>query len=178
MFGEKPLRGDSSILAQGETRREAQPCGETSALDREPRSRLRLVSDAGPEAAPASLRKVAQESVSHLAFKPRKANEDIPILLRSSAQRRGAVRLAAAIDALIVSRDRKIRRCIIRDLSTAGAQLECEEANLLAGEMVLAVPLAHIAITCEVAWRRGNRAGVQFCRGRMTPAQIEELLSL
>ncbi|MBZ8132101.1 hypothetical protein CLD20_02315 [Afifella sp. IM 167] len=93
-------------------------------------------------------------------------------------RRRGAVRLSTAIDAFIVAQDREVRRCIIRDLSTNGAQLECEEAMALGGEVVLAVPKANIAITCEIAWRRGTRMGVQFHRGRMTSAQIEELLHL
>ncbi|WP_128291107.1 PilZ domain-containing protein [Afifella aestuarii] len=93
-------------------------------------------------------------------------------------RRRGAVRLQTAIDAHLVVSENSISRCIIRDLSTAGAQLEVEEGITPEREMILAVPQVNIAIVCELAWRRGKRMGVQFCRGRIPADKIAEMMKL
>ncbi|WP_170130506.1 PilZ domain-containing protein [Afifella marina] len=93
-------------------------------------------------------------------------------------RRRGAVRLQTAIDAHLVVAENSSSRCIIRDLSTAGAQLEVEEGITPEREMILAVPQVNIAIVCELAWRRGKRMGVQFCRGRIPADKITEMMKL
>jgi len=177
MFSVKPLAGGSTPF-DGDTPGPADSVDDAAANERPSNTESRAEHERRPHA-PSLLRKKPAANIAEFPSSGRRGQSGNSMRsLSLMEQRRGAVRLSTAIEAYIVARDREIHRCIIRDLSTNGAQLECEEAMKLGGEMVLAVPKANIAITCEIAWRRGIRMGVQFCRGRMTGEQIEDLLKL
>ena len=57
------------------------------------------------------------------------------------------------------------RRCVVRDMSSAGAKLTMEDSSALAGRLRLAFSRdARTGRKCEVIWRRGKLLGVKFVR--------------
>jgi hypothetical protein len=57
------------------------------------------------------------------------------------------------------------RKCVVRDISSAGAKIVMDEANSLPAILRLAFSRdARTGHICQVVWRRGNLAGVKFVR--------------
>ncbi len=55
------------------------------------------------------------------------------------------------------------RRCVVQDLSFAGAKIRIEDAVTLPARLRLAFARdAGKGRACQVVWRRGNSAGVKF----------------
>jgi hypothetical protein len=57
------------------------------------------------------------------------------------------------------------RRCMVQDISTAGARITVDEAYALPARLQLAFARdARTGHNCLVIWRRGRSAGVKFVR--------------
>jgi hypothetical protein len=57
------------------------------------------------------------------------------------------------------------RRCVVQDISTSGARITVDDANMLPANFRLAFSRdARTGRNCEVVWRRGKSAGVKFVR--------------
>jgi len=57
------------------------------------------------------------------------------------------------------------RQCVVQDISSSGAQITVDDANVLPGRLRLAFARdASTGRNCEVVWRRGKSAGVKFVR--------------
>jgi hypothetical protein len=57
------------------------------------------------------------------------------------------------------------RPCVVQDLSTSGAKISVDDANVLPAAFRLAFSRdARTARNCEVVWRGGKSAGVKFVR--------------
>jgi PilZ domain len=57
------------------------------------------------------------------------------------------------------------RKCVVQDISSAGAKIVLDGANALPAKLRLAFARdARTGHNCQVVWRRGNLAGVKFVR--------------
>lgn len=57
------------------------------------------------------------------------------------------------------------RRCVVQDISTAGARITVDDSSVLPGRLRLAFSRdARTGRNCQVIWRRGKSAGVKFVR--------------
>ena len=57
------------------------------------------------------------------------------------------------------------RPCVVQDLSSTGAKVTVDDANVLPGRLRLAFSRdARTGRSCEVVWRRGKTVGVKFVR--------------
>ena len=57
------------------------------------------------------------------------------------------------------------RSCVVQDLSSTGAKVTVDDANVLPGRLRLAFSRdARTGRSCEVVWRRGKTLGVKFVR--------------
>jgi PilZ domain len=57
------------------------------------------------------------------------------------------------------------RRCVVNDLSSAGAKVTIEDPNTLPAKLKLAFSRdARTGRNCEVVWRRGKLVGIKFVR--------------
>lgn len=57
------------------------------------------------------------------------------------------------------------RRCVVQDISTAGARIAVDDSSVLPGRLRLAFSRdARTGRNCQVVWRRGKSAGVKFVR--------------
>ena len=57
------------------------------------------------------------------------------------------------------------RRCMVHDMSSAGAKITVADSSVLAGRVRLAFSRdARTGRNCEVVWRRGKSFGVKFVR--------------
>jgi hypothetical protein len=57
------------------------------------------------------------------------------------------------------------RQCVVKDLSTTGAQVTIDDPNSLPAKLRLAFSRdARTGRRCEVVWRRGKSVGVKFVR--------------
>jgi len=57
------------------------------------------------------------------------------------------------------------RRCVVHDMSSAGAKITVADSSVLAGRVRLAFSRdARKGRNCEVVWRRGKSFGVKFVR--------------
>jgi PilZ domain len=57
------------------------------------------------------------------------------------------------------------RKCLVQDISSAGAKIVLDGANALPATLRLAFARdARTGHNCQVVWRRGNLAGVKFVR--------------
>ena len=57
------------------------------------------------------------------------------------------------------------RRCVVQDISSAGAKVTVEDTNSLPTKLRLAFSRdARTGRNCEVVWRRGKLLGVKFVR--------------
>lgn len=57
------------------------------------------------------------------------------------------------------------RRCVVQDISTAGARITVDDFSVLPGRLRLAFSRdARTGRNCQVIWRRGKSAGVKFVR--------------
>jgi hypothetical protein len=57
------------------------------------------------------------------------------------------------------------RQCVVQDISSSGAQIMVDDANVLPAKLRLAFARdARTGRNCEVVWRRGKSAGVKFVR--------------
>ena len=52
--------------------------------------------------------------------------------------------------------------CIVRDISSTGAALECSDLIRIPNEFTLLMPDDRLKLSCRVVWRRGYRVGVRF----------------
>ncbi len=81
---------------------------------------------------------------------------------KSKADRRDAVRIERPKDGRIVLDDGAAPiDCRVRDISTTGARLECEDVAAWPTELVL-LDSAGNRIDCEVVWTSGTEIGVRF----------------
>lgn len=66
--------------------------------------------------------------------------------------------------------DWTVINCIVRDMSDTGARLEFGGPTELPKEFRLLIVASHLLIPAEVAWQRGQAAGVHFTGpGRVPP---------
>ena len=86
-----------------------------------------------------------------------------------SAHRRRALKAGK-----VVLSDWKVMDCTIRDLSDGGARLEFGTVFELPHEFRLLVVATNLMIPAELAWQRGQAAGVRFT-GPGTPASARKL---
>jgi hypothetical protein len=57
------------------------------------------------------------------------------------------------------------RQCVVQDISTTGAKITVDDANVLPAKFRLAFSRdARTGRNCAVVWRRGKSAGVKFVR--------------
>jgi hypothetical protein len=57
------------------------------------------------------------------------------------------------------------RRCVVHDLSVAGARVTIDDPNTLPAKLKLAfLRDARTGRNCEVVWRRGKSLGIRFVR--------------
>ena len=57
------------------------------------------------------------------------------------------------------------RRCVVHDMSSAGAKITVADSSVLAGRVRLAFSRdARTGRNCDVVWRRGKLFGVKFVR--------------
>ena len=57
------------------------------------------------------------------------------------------------------------RQCVVQDMSTSGARITVDDANVLSGRLRLAFARdARAGRNCAVVWRRGKSLGVKFVR--------------
>ncbi len=57
------------------------------------------------------------------------------------------------------------RRCVVQDISSAGAMITVEDNNSLPGRLRLAFSRdARTGRNCEVVWREGRSFGIKFVR--------------
>ncbi len=57
------------------------------------------------------------------------------------------------------------RRCIVENMSTAGAKITVEDPQIVPARLRLAFARdARTGRTCQVIWRRGKSLGVKFVR--------------
>ena len=57
------------------------------------------------------------------------------------------------------------RRCVVEDISTAGAKIVVDEPEAMPARLRLAFARdARTGRTCQVIWRRGKSLGVKFVR--------------
>jgi hypothetical protein len=57
------------------------------------------------------------------------------------------------------------RRCVVQDISSAGAKISADNASTLPGTLRLAFARdARTGRNCQVIWRNGNSIGVKFVR--------------
>jgi hypothetical protein len=57
------------------------------------------------------------------------------------------------------------RQCVVQDMSTSGAMITVDEANVLSGRLRLAFARdTRTGRNCAVVWRRGKSLGVKFVR--------------
>jgi PilZ domain len=57
------------------------------------------------------------------------------------------------------------RRCVVHDLSSAGAKVTIDDPNTLPAKLKLAFSRdARTGRNCEVVWRRGKSLGIRFVR--------------
>jgi hypothetical protein len=55
------------------------------------------------------------------------------------------------------------RRCVVVDISSAGARILLDDANPLTGRFRLAFARdARTGRACRIVWRRGKSAGIKF----------------
>jgi hypothetical protein len=55
------------------------------------------------------------------------------------------------------------RQCVVQNISTAGAKITVDDANVLPARLRLAFARdARTGRTCQVVWRRGKSIGVKF----------------
>ena len=86
-------------------------------------------------------------------------------------ERRWANRRSSTLPGLVISdRLQASVACVVRDLSATGAQinLKITSASLISNAdglpqtLVLFLIRENAEVNCEIAWRRGNSAGVRF----------------
>ena len=76
--------------------------------------------------------------------------------IRKSVQQPGWITLEGGFAA---------RPCVVQDLSSTGAKVTIDDANVLPGRLRLAFSRdARTGRSCEVVWRRGKTVGVKFVR--------------
>jgi len=57
------------------------------------------------------------------------------------------------------------RRCVVQDISSAGAKITVEDSNSLPARLRLAFSRdARTGRNCEVVWREGKSFGIKFVR--------------
>jgi hypothetical protein len=76
--------------------------------------------------------------------------------IRKSVQQPGWITLEGGFAA---------RPCVVQDLSSTGAKVTIDDANVLPGRLRLAFSRdARTGRSCEVVWRRGKTVGIKFVR--------------
>ncbi len=87
-------------------------------------------------------------------------------VLRDGENRRREVRLPTALKTHICygPQDSVTVPCVIRNISSGGAQIEAGEVSLLPLTFRILDPVNRVGYDCRVVWRKGNQVGVAFAQ--------------
>lgn len=83
---------------------------------------------------------------------------------RAQGQRRSIRRQAFSSGKIVNCDGSHWFNCVIRDISESGAKIEIRQSDILQKELFLLGAKTKTVIEAELAWRKGNFAGVRFLR--------------
>lgn len=93
----------------------------------------------------------------------------------SAENGRGAIRVRTILSARVIpGKGFPDVSCQVKDLSETGARVVVDEAAVLPARFALFIPKTGVTKVCELRWRSGRSAGVEFVEDDRSPGALDQ----